>query len=190
MQKKILILSEFGSGHTKAAEALAQSIAYLEPSIHTQIVEIGKMLHPTRTSFFFRVYTVYPFLWKKIYESKQNQPISQWLQFTIYQLFHRNIEQILDKIQPDLIICTHPFNSSSIARLKKMGYPVRLCTVITDFHTHGIWVQPEVDLYLVMEGVRSNIDLYRIQRFAKVYLAAQRTLSASTYRDFGLCRHD
>ncbi|MEV2909602.1 hypothetical protein ABNF65_13370 [Paenibacillus larvae] len=142
MQKKILILSEFGSGHTKAAEALAQSIAYLEPSIHTQIVEIGKMLHPTRTAFFFRVYmkliTVYPFLWKKIYESKQNQPISQWLQFTIYQLFHRNIEQILDKIQPDLIICTHPFNSSSIARLKKMGYPVSLCTVITDFHAHGI----------------------------------------------------
>ncbi|MFW5437347.1 MGDG synthase family glycosyltransferase [Paenibacillus apiarius] len=154
MQKKILILSElFGSGHTKAAEALAQGIAHLEPSIHTQIVEIGKMLHPTRTAFFFRSYkkliTTYPVLWKKIYESKQSQPISQWLQFTIYQLFHRNLEQVLDQIQPDLVICTHPFNSSSLARLKKMGNPIRLCTVITDFHVHGVWVQPEVDLYLV-----------------------------------------
>ncbi|MGM1050515.1 MAG: MGDG synthase family glycosyltransferase [Bacillota bacterium] len=173
MQKKILILSElFGSGHTKAAEALAQGIAQLEPSIHTQIVEIGKMLHPTRSAIFFRLYkkliTMYPLLWKKIYESKQNQPISQWLQFTIYQLFHRNIEQMLDQIQPDLVICTHPFNSSSIAWLKKMGYPISLCTVITDFHAHGIWVQPEVDLYLVSDDevhhqlLQMGIPNYRI----------------------------
>lgn len=156
MEKKILILSEvFGSGHTKAAEALAQGIAQLEPSIHTQIVEIGKMLHPTRTAILFRSYkkliTMNPLLWKKIYESKQNQPVSQWLQFTIYQLFHRNMEQMLDQIRPDLVICTHPFNSSSIARLKKRGYPINLCTVITDFHAHGVWVQPEVDLYLVSD---------------------------------------
>lgn len=156
MKKKILILSQlFGSGHTKAAEALAQGIAQLEPSIHTQIVEIGKMLHPKSTAIFFHSYkkliTMYPWLWKKIYESKQSQPISDWLQFTIYQLFHRKLEQMLDQIQPDLVICTHPFNSSSIARLKKRGYPINLCTVITDFHAHGMWVQPEVDLYLVSD---------------------------------------
>ena len=32
-----------------------------------------------------------------------------------------------------------------------MGYPISLCTVITDFHAHGIWVQPEVDLYIVAD---------------------------------------
>lgn len=154
MKKKILILSEaFGSGHTKAAEALAQGISHEEPSIRTQIVEIGKMLHPTTTTLILRSYqkliTKYPNLWKILYQSKQDRPISGWLQFIIYHLFHRNIEQVLEQIKPHLVICTHPFSSSTISRLKKTGYPVRLCTVITDFHAHRVWVQREVDLYIV-----------------------------------------
>ncbi|WP_083397664.1 glycosyltransferase [Paenibacillus sp. LC231] len=157
MKKKILILSEaFGSGHTKAAEALAEGILHEEPSIHIQIVEIGKILHPTTTSLILRSYqkliTKYPNVWKKLYQSKQDRPIPCWLQFIIYQLFHRNIEQVLEQIKPHLVICTHPFSSSTVSRLKKTkknGYPVRLCTVITDFHAHRVWVQREVDLYIV-----------------------------------------
>lgn len=154
MHRTILILSEvFGSGHTKTAEALAQSISLLEPSIHTQIVETGSLLHPTATSLFLRSYkkiiTDYPYLWKIIYQSKKNQPVPYLLQLIIYHLFHRNMDQILKQSKPDLVICTHPFSSSSLSRIKKMGHPVRLCTVITDFHVHRVWVQPEVDLYIV-----------------------------------------
>lgn len=173
MQKKILILSEmFGSGHTKAAEALAESISLLDPLIHTDIIESGKALHPATTALFLRSYkkiiTKYPFIWNKIYQSKQSLPISPLLQSIIYQLFHRNIEQVLEQVQPHLVICTHPFNSSSLARLKKAGYPISLCTVITDFHAHGFWVQPEVDLYLVSAAevrqqlIRMGISKYRI----------------------------
>lgn len=154
MQRTILFLSEiFGSGHNKAAEALAQSMSLLEPSIHTQIIETGRILHPTATSLFLRSYKKiimdYPYLWKVIYQSKKNQPVPNWLQFIIYQLFHRNVDQMLEQFKPDLVICTHPFSSSSLSRVKKLGNPVRLCTVITDFHVHRVWVQPEVDLYIV-----------------------------------------
>ncbi len=158
MRKMVLILSEaFGSGHTKAAEALAQGISIQEPSIYTQIVEMGRMLHPIISDFILGSYkqiiTTCPYLWKKIYHhlSKQNQTTPYWLQLMIYQLFHRNMEKVLEQIKPDLVICTHPFGSSSISRLKKMGYPVSLCTVITDFHAHRVWAQPEVDLYLVSD---------------------------------------
>ncbi|WP_223192550.1 MGDG synthase family glycosyltransferase [Paenibacillus sedimenti] len=154
MQRTILFLSEvFGSGHTKAAEALVQSISLLEPSIHTRIIEPGRILHPIATSLFLRSYkkiiTNYPFLWKIIYRSNKNQPVPCWLQFIIYQLFHRNIELILEQFKPSLVISTHPFSSSSLSRIKKLGNPVRLCTVITDFHVHSLWVQPEVELYIV-----------------------------------------
>lgn len=154
MQRTILFLSEvFGSGHTKAAEALVQSISLLEPSIQTLIIEPGMMLHPIATSLFLRSYkniiTNYPYLWKIIYRSNKNQPVPYWLQFIIYQLFHRNMDQILEQFKPDLVICTHPFSSSSLSRVKKLGNPIRLCTVITDFHVHRVWVQPEVDLYIV-----------------------------------------
>ncbi|WP_199624853.1 MGDG synthase family glycosyltransferase [Paenibacillus alkalitolerans] len=156
MHKNVLILSEaFGSGHTKAAEALAEGVSLQEPLIQTQIIEIGKMLHPVKSEFILRTYKQIiascPYVWKKIYHhlTKQNDTVPHWLQFTIYQLVHRNIETVLEQIKPDLVICTHYFSSSSLSRLKKMGYPVSLCTVITDFHAHRVWAQPEVDLYIV-----------------------------------------
>lgn len=154
MQKKILIFSEaFGSGHTKAAEAIVQAISLQEPSVQTQIMEIGKRLHPIRSELIFSVYkkiiTTCPYFWKIMYQTHRNEPIPDWLQLMIYQFFHRNMEKVLGQIKPDLVICTHPFSSSSLSRIKKMGYPIRMCTVITDFHVHRVWVQPEVDLYIV-----------------------------------------
>lgn len=156
MKKKVLLLSEaFGSGHTKAAEALAQGILLQDPSVETQIIEMGRMHHPIISALILSTYkqiiTNYPYLWKKIYQhlSEQNQTTPSWLQFMIYQMFHRNIEQVLRQINPDLVICMHSFSSSSLSRLKKMGYPISLCTVITDFHAHQVWAQPEVDLYNV-----------------------------------------
>ncbi|WP_199620415.1 MGDG synthase family glycosyltransferase [Paenibacillus alkalitolerans] len=156
MHKKVLILSEaFGSGHTKAAEALAEGVSLQEPSIQTQIIETGKLLHPVKSELVLRTYkqiiATCPYLWKIIYHrlTKQNQPVPYWLQFMIYRLFHRNIETVLEQMNPDLVICTHPFSSSTLSRVKKNGYPVSLCTVITDFHAHRVWVHPEVDLYIV-----------------------------------------
>ncbi|RBW68558.1 MGDG synthase family glycosyltransferase [Bacillus taeanensis] len=160
MEKKVLILSEaVGNGHTKAAEALMQGISNLDPSIHTEILEVGQTLHPITTKLFVNSYLkmiiLSPPLWRKIYDYKQNKPLSKWKKFIIHQLFHRKIEVLLDKEKPNLIICTHPFTSSSISRLKRLGYRFTFCTVITDFHVHGAWVHSEVDIYLV-----SSEDVY------------------------------
>ncbi len=175
MQKKILIFSEaFGSGHTIAAEALAQGIALQEPSVQTEILEIGRKLHPFTSNLILGSYkqiiTKCPYLWKKMYHnlSKQNQATPYWLQFLIYQLIHRNIEKVLEQLKPNLVICTHPFSSSSLSRLKKMGFPVSICTVITDFHAHRVWIQHEVDLYVVssdevrLQLIDSGISKHRI----------------------------
>jgi processive 1,2-diacylglycerol beta-glucosyltransferase len=154
VSKKVLILSEaIGSGHTKAAEALMQGISYLEPSIQTKILEVGQTLHPLTTKMLLNTYLKIivhsPSLWGKMYGYKQTEPLSDWKKFVIYQLFHRQIEVLLNQEKPHLIICTHPFTSSSVSRLKRMGYRFTLCSVITDFHVHGAWVHPEVDVYLV-----------------------------------------
>lgn len=161
MKKKVLILSEaVGTGHTKAAEALVQGISLLDPSVHTQVLELGQELHPFAAKlvyqFYLKMITRYPSVWRKVYNYKQNQPISGWKQSFIYQVLHRTIKDVFARVNPDLIICTHPFSSSSVSRLKRLGYPLPLCTIITDFYAHGVWVQPEVDLYLV-----SSDEVYR-----------------------------
>jgi UDP-N-acetylglucosamine:LPS N-acetylglucosamine transferase len=170
MRKKVLILSEaFGNGHTKAAEALAQVISLQEPSVQIHIIEIGKMLHPAINDLVLRIYkqsiTTFSFLWKKIYDhlSKPNHTTPNWLQSLIYQLLHRNLDKVLKQIDPDIVICTHPFSSSSLSRLKRRGYQVRLCTVITDFHVHQVWAQPEVDIYMASnEEVLRQLVLFGI----------------------------
>lgn len=152
MSKNILFLTEaFGSGHTNAAEALKQSIAVLEPSIRMHMIDPSKLLHPNTRTFFLHSYKKminnYPYLWKIIYHHASPPHVVQSI---IYYLFHRNLDQVLQHFKPDLIVCTHPFTSSSLARLKRAGgHPLRICTVITDLHVHRVWVQSEVDLYIV-----------------------------------------
>lgn len=163
INKKVLILSEaFGNGHTTAAEALAQGLDQLAPAVRTHIVEAGQELHPITTTLMFRFYVqlikAFPSSWRKLYVTKQSQPVSKSVQYVIYNMFHRNLNNLLDQETPNLVICTHPFTSSSLSRLKRLGYPLNLCTVITDFHAHGIYVQPEVDLYLVSnEAVQQEL---------------------------------
>lgn len=154
MNKNVLILSEaVGVGHTKAAEALMQGIELLDPSIEVQVLELGRELHPVSAALLYRFYlnmvTRYPGVWRKVYDYKQNKPLSLWKQSFIYRMLHRTMKDMLYPAPPDLIICTHPFSSSSVACLKRAGYTLRLYTMITDFHAHGAWVQPEVDQYLV-----------------------------------------
>lgn len=161
MNKKVLILSEaIGSGHTIVAEALKQGIAHLDPEIKTEVLEVGRFLHPTASNLLVRSYlkinTLSPKLWGKIYEYKHHLPIAKWKKHFIHYLLHRKMKYLLKQKKPDLIVCTHPFTSSSISRLKRKGYPLTLCTVITDFHVHGAWVHSGVDIYFV-----SSKDMHR-----------------------------
>lgn len=154
MSKKVLILSEaVGAGHTKAAEGLSQGITHLAPSVQIEMLEVGNVLRPFITKMIVHIYlkmiVLFPFLWGKLYEFKQNKPLSKWMKFIIYQLLHSRLETVLNHEKPQLIICTHPFCASSVSRAKRLGLPVTICTIITDFHVHGAWVHPEVDIYLV-----------------------------------------
>ncbi|MBO1514189.1 MGDG synthase family glycosyltransferase [Metabacillus bambusae] len=160
MKKQVLILSEaVGNGHTKVAEALMQGISHLAPSAQTQILELGQILRPLSTKLivdsYLKMIEHSPSLWRKIYQYKHNKPLSNWKKYVIHQLIHRQIEVLLENEKPHLIVCTHPFTSSTASRLKKKGYTFTLCTVVTDFHVHGAWAQPEVDFYMV-----SNMDVY------------------------------
>ncbi|MBN6189047.1 galactosyldiacylglycerol synthase [Aneurinibacillus sp. BA2021] len=164
MNKHVLILSEaVGAGHTKAAEAIQQGIALLAPSVDTRVLELGRELHPIAAGLICHVYlemiTRYPGLWRKVYDRGQARPMAVWEQACIHKMMHRTVKSIVARSHPDLVVCTHPFSSSSVARLKRAGLPLRLCTVITDFHGHGAWVQPEVDRYLVpSEEVGSQLQ--------------------------------
>jgi processive 1,2-diacylglycerol beta-glucosyltransferase len=151
--KTILFVSEnFGSGHTKAAEALAKGIEEKDPEIRVQLVELGRHLRPQVNQALLYSYLGMikkaPFIWRKVYGRHHERSFPRWLQWCLHQTLYSSLSKYIAQYQPQVVVSTHPFASSGVARLKRAGFPLQLVTVITDFSAHGSWVHPEVDLYL------------------------------------------
>lgn len=153
-KKRVLLLSEgFGAGHTQAAHALSESLRIISPEVQTRVLELGSFLHPTLARWIFTAYrkTVsnQPKLYGIVYRSQYKKSINRFARLALHRIFYAQAAEVIRQLRPDTIVCTHPFPSAVISRLKRSGLNVPLCTVITDYDAHGAWVSPEVNTYLV-----------------------------------------
>lgn len=161
--KKVLVVSEnFGTGHTKAAEALAKGLRSEHRGIEVQMVELGRELQPKVSRFllssYLNIIRKTPQVWKMLYGRHHTRSFPQWLQWCIYRTLYTRLAAYIEEIRPDLVVSTHPFASSGVARLKRQGLSTILCTLVTDFSAHGAWIHPETDRYLVThKGVRRQM---------------------------------
>lgn len=152
--KRVLLLSEgFGAGHTQAANALSDSLRMLSPGIQTHVLELGTFLHPTLAPWILTAYrkTVSnrPKLYGLVYRSQYKKSLNRLSQLALHRIFYAQAAEVINQLQPDTIVCTHPFPNAVISRLKRFGLNVPLCTVITDYDAHGTWISKEVNTYLV-----------------------------------------
>lgn len=153
-KKRVLLLSEgFGAGHTQAAHALSDSLRLLSPEINTHVLELGSFLHPTLAPWvltaFRKTVSIQPKLYGLMYRSQYKKSLNRFSQLALHRIFYAQTAQVINQLQPDTIVCTHPFPSAVVSRLKRFGLNVPLCTVITDYDAHGTWVSDEVNTYLV-----------------------------------------
>lgn len=153
-KKRILLFSEgFGAGHTQAAHSLAVGLRHLDPTIKTKVVELGSFLHPTIAPWVFSMYrktvTFQPKLYGALYRSQYKKSLNKFTQLALHRIFYSQAAEVIRQLRPDAIVCTHPFPSAVVSRLKRFGLDIPLYTVITDYDAHGTWVTPEVNKYLV-----------------------------------------
>lgn len=152
--KKLLILSEgFGSGHTQAAYALAAGLKQVNPLIQTKVLELGSVLNPTLAPWILTAYRITvntsPALVGRLYRKKYEKPVSRLSRLALHKLFYNHAARVIEQLNPDLIICTHPIPGAVISRLKSSGLNVPLYILITDYDAHGSWISSEVDRYFV-----------------------------------------
>jgi len=157
-KKRILLLSEgFGSGHTRAAHALAVGIRHLNPDIQTKVLELGKffnpVLEPLIVSAYRKTVTKQPKWWGHIYRSNYKRTLNRFAQLALHRLFYTQTSQVITQLKPDAIVCTHPAPNAVVSRLKRLGLDVPLFTLITDYGAHGLWTSSEVTKYLVSTPV-------------------------------------
>lgn len=153
-KKRVLLLSEgFGAGHTQAAYALSSSLRKLSPDIQTKVLELGSFLNPRVAPLIITAYkkTIIsqPRLIGMMYKHQYKKSLNRLTTLALHRIFYTHTKNIVEQLQPDIIVCTHPIPSAVISRLKRLGINVPLCTVITDYDAHGTWISPEVDQFLV-----------------------------------------
>lgn len=153
-KKRVLLFSEgFGTGHTGAAYALAEGIKLLNPDVQCRVIELGKFLNPTVAPWILSAYrktvSSQPKLVGMMYKTQYDKSLNRLTKLALHRIFYTHASQVIEQLNPDLIICTHPIPAAVISRLKRRGLHVPLYTLITDYDAHGSWVNAEVNRYLV-----------------------------------------
>ncbi|SFG30369.1 processive 1,2-diacylglycerol beta-glucosyltransferase [Planifilum fulgidum] len=159
----ILLVSEnFGTGHTRAAEAILRGIRSANAGVDVRLVEIGRVLRPRMNRLlvdsYLGIIRKTPFIWRAFYGWHREKSFPRSLQSFIRYALYTRLAELITLHRPRLVVSTHPFAAFGVARLKEQGWGFKLCTVITDFSAHGSWAHPQTDRYLVpADHVRNQL---------------------------------
>lgn len=153
-KKRVLLLSEaFGTGHTQAAYALAVGMKQICPQVQTRVIELGKFLNPTVgpliVSAYRKTVSSKPKLVGFFYRKKYDKSVNRFTKLAMHRIFYTQASQVIRQLNPDIVVCTHPFPTIVMSRLKRLGLDIPLFTLITDYDAHGTWINPEVNKFLV-----------------------------------------
>ncbi len=155
---KIAILhATAGSGHRSAALALASAMDAL--SRGARVREVDTLVFASR--FYRQTYAQgynamaqrAPQLWGALYHLWAQQRVHRAAGPTreaLDRLALRNLVRVVERDNPDAVVCTHFLPVEALARRRGQGrLRVPLYVVITDFTAHPMWAYPHVDRYFV-----------------------------------------
>jgi processive 1,2-diacylglycerol beta-glucosyltransferase len=163
-RKRILMLTlSFGSGHVRAAEAVARALTTRDPTANVRLTDA---LRECRLPFRLAYVTPYwlmlrhaPSLWRWYFArrvvSRSSSTAPEWA-------FLRGCPQVFDEIarwRPRVIVACEVAACEMAAAAKRRGLTdARIVCVITDHEAEPVWVKPEVDAYAVAgEQVRESL---------------------------------
>lgn len=150
---RILILSaSIGSGHTKAAESLQKIFGESAQVVDFMAKEISTLNWLTKKIYLAALRFI-PDLYDRIYKFADGKKIGVSARFLSSAFMYLPFARLLNKFQPDVVICTHPFPEAAASLWKflhaKSARNFLLATVLTDYSLHEIWIFGEVDAYFV-----------------------------------------
>jgi processive 1,2-diacylglycerol beta-glucosyltransferase len=161
---KVLVLTlSFGSGHVRAAEAVAREVSRRSPDADVLVLDA---LAECRAAFracyvwpYWAMVRYAPALWERFFNAR----VSRMDRHTAPEwAFRRGCPQVFRTIagfRPDVIVAAEVAACEMASIAKREGLTeARLVGVITDHEAEPVWVRPEVDAYAAAdEGVRKQL---------------------------------
>lgn len=160
-----------GSGHVKAAEALAAAFGAFAPQAETSLLDaVG-----AARGFFGRSYTrAYdwfvhhaPAAWGVLHDLTNSRPMARLgapLRTALNRFAAGPFARHACTSPYDVWISTHFFAANVLAALRReRRIAGRVVTVVTDFRVHAFWVNPGTDAYVVMhEDAASDLAAWGV----------------------------
>lgn len=153
-KEKILILSgSYGDGHQQAANAIREAARLRYPDMEVVVLDFMEFVHPYINPISRYVFAQgikkFPSLHGYLYQ-KTRDTSSPLMLKTLNLLSARRMLNLLEEIQPSVVISTFPFAAAAISILKSHGLTsVPSVTIITDHTDHSYWIHPYTDQYIV-----------------------------------------
>ena len=171
---KILILSaSIGSGHTRAADALAQALAPHDVEVIDFMSASVSKFNELLKRLYLSILALVPDLYDRIYRLAGARRVGPFTRLLWSTLMYLPFNRLISARKPDIIICTHPFPEAAASLWKflhvRSAGKFLLAAVLTDYSLHEIWLYSEVDVYFVATE-EMKLELERqAQRRQKIF---------------------
>lgn len=139
------------SGHSSAARALEERARALgHDTVRVNVSAHHPLAGPAIARLYMAVIQRFPRIWRFLYDNETLPKIAQHWRRVYLMLNGRSLKATLQRLSPDVIVCTHAPPMGALALEKDRGdLGVPLVGVVTDMRVHSYWVRPGADLYLV-----------------------------------------
>ncbi len=156
----VTLTAGMGAGHDQVALELQRRLA--ERGIDCDVLDVWELL-PLRigrliTGFYKGVVRHAPWLYEGIY--------AVWLRPSehpgrraspIIRLAGRRLERWMAIHHPDVAVSTFHLCSQVLGDMRRRGLmPVETASIVVDFATHGLWVDPDVDVHFCLHEAQAE----------------------------------
>ena len=161
---KVLVLTlSFGSGHVRAAQAVAEELGRQVPASNVLVVDA---LAECRLLFracyewpYWLMLRYAPGLWDRFSTARVNQKHEGTAPAWAFRMGCPKVFSTIKSFDPDVIVAAEVAACEMAAIARRLGLTrAPILSVITDYEAEPIWVQPEVDAFTVPdESVRAEL---------------------------------
>ena len=145
MKKLLVTYASYGTGHKSIAmyiKTYFESHGYEVKTIDLLNYSLPVMGSLSRHANEFLM-TKVPGLWSVLFFGFDNRLGASVSQEVLLKIFkNKTLKNDICSFKPDIVIATHYFGSTIIAKYQKCGFlKTKLITVVTDYKAHDVWLK-------------------------------------------------
>lgn len=151
MKKLLILTASTGEGHNQAAKTIDNEFTQKGYECHR--VDMFKSTHRSMDVLMADGYRILasnlPKMYGTLYRQCDTPHFNSLIARRVLKLTEMRIQSIIRRLNPDLIIATHPFAVPVMGNMKAKGRcNLPFIQVVTDFKAHYAYVDPHVDAYI------------------------------------------